>query len=242
MVWLYRQREPVALGTSFALLAAAVLLWQFSPGLSQALEAPPAETVVQLDDALPEPPPAPPPPVARPPLPQPEPVAQTPVARAPAPQPTPQPAAQPDSAQPEAVPVAPPPPPVANAAQAAVQTPPPPSPTPVPAVDHAAQARQASAGYVGQLRAYLNSIKRYPNSREARQLRPTGVVKAWLELDRSGQVLDVGIEASAGTALLDNEALRTLRTGRYPAFPPEAFAGEARHRFVVPLEYLVDGG
>lgn len=243
MAWIYRQREPVALGTSFALLAAAVLLWQLSPGLSQALEAPPAETVVQLDDAPPEPPPTPRPPVAWPPLPQPEPVAQTPVARTPTPQPTPQAVTQPDSAHPEAVPVAPPPPPVAvaNAAQAAVPAPPPPSPAPAPAVDHAAQARQASAGYVGQLRAYLNSIKRYPNSREARQLRPTGVVKAWLELDRSGQLLDAGIEASSGTALLDNEALRTLRNGRYPAFPTEAFAGEGRHRFLVPLEYLVDG-
>ena len=111
-----------------------------------------------------------------------------------------------------------------------------------PPVDNAAQARQASAQYVSQLRAHLNSIKRYPNSREARQLRPTGVVKAWLDLDRSGQVLDAGIEASSGTALLDNEALRTLRNGRYPAFPAEAFGGEARHRFVVPLEYLVEGG
>jgi protein TonB len=109
-------------------------------------------------------------------------------------------------------------------------------------VDTAAPARQASAQYVSQLRAYLNSIKRYPNSREARQLRPTGVVKTWLDLDRSGQVIDAGIEASSGTALLDNEALRTLRTGHYPAFPAEAFGGEARHRFVVPLEYLVDGG
>lgn len=242
MAWLYRQREPVALGTSIALLMAAVLLWQLSPGLSQALAPPPPETVVQLDDAPPEPQPAKPPSLIRPPAPLPDPAPQSPVVRTPLVQTAPQPMAQPAAAHPDAVPAPPPPVPVANAVQAALQAPPQPIPAPPPALDHTAQVLQANANYVGQLRAYLNSIKRYPNSREARQLRPTGVVKAWLELDRAGQVLDAGIEASAGTALLDNEALRTLRTGRYPAFPAEAFAGEARHRFLVPLEYLVDGG
>lgn len=237
--WFYRQRDPLALSSSLALLLGAVLLWKLSPGLSQALEAPAPETVVRLDDALPDPPP-PPSTWPQPPTPAAVPQAQ-PTPAAPA---RPSPAPTPESAHPEAVPVAPPPPapaPVAPApvAPAPVAAPTPPAPPPV---DTAAQARQASAQYVSQLRAYLNSIKRYPNSREARQLRPTGVVKAWLELDRNGQLLEAGLEASSGTALLDNEALRTLRNGRYPAFPAEAFGGEARHRFVVPLEYLVDGG
>lgn len=235
--WLYRQRDPVALSSSLALLLGAVLLWKLSPGLSEALESAVPETVVRLDDALPEPPPAPP--LAKPPP------VQTPVHQAqPTPAPTPQArlAPVPESTHPDATPVAPPPPPApAPVVMAPAVAPAPPAPAPPP-VDTGAQARQASAQYVSQLRAYLNSIKRYPNSREARQLRPTGVVKTWVELDRSGQVLDAGIDTSSGTALLDNEALRTLRTGHYPAFPAEAFGGEARHRFVVPLEYLVDGG
>ncbi|MBP6676424.1 MAG: TonB family protein [Vitreoscilla sp.] len=239
--WLYRQRDPVALSSSFALLIGAVLLWKLSPGLSEALETPASETVVRLDDALPEPPPPPlPTPVAKPLPPVQVPVPQAQATQAPTPQVRLTPVSEPSHADAApAVPTPPPaPPPLPTAPVAAAAL-----PAPVtPPADNAAQARQASAQYVSQLRAYLNSIKRYPNSREARQLRPTGVVKTWLYLDRSGQVLDAGIDTSSGTALLDTEALRTLRNGHYPAFPADAFAGEASHRFVVPLEYLVDGG
>jgi protein TonB len=102
----------------------------------------------------------------------------------------------------------------------------------------AAAARNPDAAYIGELRAYLNSIKRYPTSREARQLRPEGTVRLWIELDRAGQLLGAGVESSAGSLLLDNEALRTVRNGRFPPFAADAFAGQASHRFVVPIEYL----
>ena len=82
---------------------------------------------------------------------------------------------------------------------------------------------------------------RAPNSREARQLRPQGTVKVWIEIDRAGQLLSSGVDTSAGSLLLDNEALRTVRNGRFPPFPAEAFAGQSFHRFVVPIEYRVDG-
>ena len=119
---------------------------------------------------------------------------------------------------------------------------PPPAPAPVaaPALAPAAHTASAEDAYKSQLRAYLNSIKRYPNSREARQLRPTGTVRLWLEIDRSGQLINAGIETSAGTSLLDVEALRTVRGGRYPAMPEAAFGGEASHRFTVPIEYTLD--
>jgi protein TonB len=104
--------------------------------------------------------------------------------------------------------------------------------------------RNASAddGYLGELRGYLNGIKRYPNSREARQQRPQGTVRVWIELDRTGQVLGSGVHSSSGSPLLDNEALRTVRTGRYPPFPADAFVGQTFHRFVVPIEFVLEGG
>lgn len=91
------------------------------------------------------------------------------------------------------------------------------------------------------MRSYLNGIKRYPTSREARSLRPKGTVKVWIELDRAGQLLNAGIDAGSGSIILDNEALRTVRNGRYPAFPDEVFDGQPSHRFIVPIEYLVEG-
>lgn len=95
------------------------------------------------------------------------------------------------------------------------------------------------AQYAGQVRSYLDSIKRYPSSREARQLRPEGVVKVWLVLDRSGALQDTGVEQSAGTALLDSEALRTVHQGHYPAWPDDAWPGQSTHRFVISIEYSV---
>ena len=52
---------------------------------------------------------------------------------------------------------------------------------------------------------------------------------------------DAGIEASSGSILLDNEALRTVRNGRFPAIPPEAFTGQASRKFIVPIEYITSG-
>ncbi|MDE2081437.1 MAG: TonB family protein, partial [Burkholderiales bacterium] len=131
-----------------------------------------------------------------------------------------------------------PPPPVAAPA------PPPPTitpPTPAPVRAAAAAALPPEQVYAERLLAYVNSIKRYPSSREARQLRPQGTVKVWLEIDRTGQLLASGVEASAGVLLLDQEALRTVRNGRYPAFPADAFGNQPKHRFVVAMEYLRPG-
>ena len=117
----------------------------------------------------------------------------------------------------------------------AAPAPPAPAPPPPPA-----PSRNVDDGYLGELRGYLNGIKRYPNSREARQLRPQGTVRVWIELDRAGKLLGAGIDTGSGSLILDNEALRTVRNGRYPPFPAEGFADQSFHRFIVPIEFLVD--
>jgi len=91
--------------------------------------------------------------------------------------------------------------------------------------------------YLSQLVAYLEKIKRYPSSREARQSRPEGTVQLWLELNRLGQLLAVGVVNSSGFNLLDQEALKTVRTGQFPAMPESAFSGQTSHRFHVQLRY-----
>jgi protein TonB len=99
---------------------------------------------------------------------------------------------------------------------------------------------QIQAGYETIIRRYLESIKRYPTSREARLQRPTGKVGVWLEVNRDGSLKDAGIAKSADSLVLDNAALSTIRNGKYPPFPPEAYPGESSHRFTLTLEYTLE--
>lgn len=110
------------------------------------------------------------------------------------------------------------------------------------AVESAAAAVKASAraAYEATLRAYLERIKRYPSSREARQTRPRGVVRVWLDLDRSGRLLDSGVLDTSGSNLLDGEALRTIRGGTYPSFSDHEYQGESRRRFTAALSYTIE--
>jgi protein TonB len=121
--------------------------------------------------------------------------------------------------------------------QTAVTEVPPAKPVPVPSLAPAPAILQSK--YEAQLLAYLEKIKRYPTSREARQTRAQGVVKVWLELSRDGMLMNAGIESSSGSNLLDNEALRTLRGGNFPSFSTEVFPGEASHRFSARLDYQI---
>jgi protein TonB len=238
IAWLNRHRDPAAAATTVVLFALSWSVYRLTPVVAAAVPTM-VETVMRFEELpLPEPAlPAPPMPAVRP---QPAPT-------------TPPPAVVPASPTPvtpapvqtvAAVPVAAPAPPAV--ATPAATTPvlphvPPPVPAPVLPPAPVAPARNLEDAYRGELRGYLSGIKRYPNSREARQLRPTGTVKVWIELDRAGQLIGSGIDSSSGSSLLDSEALRTVRNGRYPTFPAEGFPGQSFHRFIVPIEYLVDG-
>jgi len=93
-----------------------------------------------------------------------------------------------------------------------------------------------SASYTGKVRAYLNSIKRYPTSREASIQRPEGKVRIWFVLKRDGSLVDAGVEDSSNSILLDNAGLTTVRRGSMPPFE-SAFGSEETHRFTVDLEF-----
>jgi protein TonB len=205
-----------------------ILFWALANGLAQRL----VEVVKQpiqtrlIEEAKPPPPPPPdklpPPPLTPPPL-----MTQVPVP--PVVQPPPPPVITPPPPPIAPPPNITPPPDVARAAISAPAPPPPPANAARPSPE---------ALYGAELRNYVNGIKRYPTSREARQLRPEGTVRVWLEIDRAGQLLDSGVETSSGVLLLDQEALRTVRNGRFPAFPSDVYGGEPKHRFVIAMEYL----
>jgi protein TonB len=130
---------------------------------------------------------------------------------------------------------APPPPEAPRAAE----TPKPVDAPPAPPVTRAGPTLgQIQSGYEGIIRNYLESIKRYPTSREARSQRPQGKVGIWIEVNRDGSLKDAGILKSSDYIILDNAALSTIRNGKYPPFPADAYPGQTSHRFSATLEYI----
>ncbi len=97
-----------------------------------------------------------------------------------------------------------------------------------------------SAKYESYVLAYLEKAKRYPTSREARQSRPQGTVKIWLEINRAGELVNYGLTQTSGSNLLDNEALKIAKFGEFPPFPEGVYANESTHRFVASLKYEVN--
>ena len=92
------------------------------------------------------------------------------------------------------------------------------------------------AEFIARIRTYLNSVKRYPTGREASQLRPEGSVRVWFVLRRDGSLVEMGIEESSNSNLLDDAARKSVSRGAFPAFP-EQFRPEMQHRFIVELQF-----
>jgi protein TonB len=181
------------------------------------LPEPDPEPVVEI----PEPPPKPKP---KPPEPKPQPPKPKPVVAKPAPTPTPTPP-PPQAVVAKAAPVAP-------AAPVAAPTPP-----AAPRVDAAA----IEGRYTAALRADLERYKKYPTGREASLQHPEGDVVVWLLVDRSGNVVDSGIETKAKNMLLNKAAQTSLRRlEKVTPFPQEAFGGKDRYRFTATFVYNVE--
>jgi protein TonB len=107
-----------------------------------------------------------------------------------------------------------------------------------PAADAPDAKRNAEALYASQVRAHLQSTKRYPTGREASLQRPSGTSVIWFIVRRNGELSDSGVETSSGSMLLDNAALSTVRRGAYPAFPDEIWPNKTQQRFTVELKFI----
>ncbi|MET2988198.1 TonB family protein [Herbaspirillum seropedicae] len=228
---LFRFREPLATLPSLVVLAVLIIA-----GVQKATELKrkedPQPVQIALMELPPPPPPQPKPQVEPPPKPVEPPKKQEaprPVAK---PAPVKQTPAPVDPAPPSAnAPVVPAPPstPAAPPVQAAPVAPPAPPPV------NTANIEQT---YVGQLRAHLNSIKRYPTGREASTLRPQGKVRVWFVLRRDGSVVDSGIESSSNSMLLDDAARKTINRAAFAPFPDDTYKGESTHRFTADLDFI----
>lgn len=203
------------------------------------------ETAMALTLAEPEPIPQPEPI----PEPEPEPVPQ------PEPEPEPTPVNDPDPII-EAPPVTPPKPEVKPKPKPEVkpkaETKPKPTPTPAKSTTPAPAKRPAPAApsapsvnvaalensYAQALRAQLEQTKRYPTGRQASLERPEGRVEVWLEVDRTGRVIDSGISSKARSMLLNRAAQASLQSiKQVRAFPADAFAGQNTKRFLATFDY-----
>jgi protein TonB len=223
----YRHRNPIAVvvAIGFLLLAYFVATHQLPAPHKPVSKQPVTITFAPPPPDAPPPPPEPPKPTP-PPTPPQKPTLQPPKPIAPQPAPSPTPTAAPSPPTPPAPtpPPATPPPPAPP-----VEEPPPPPPKP---------KADLTGQYAAQVRAYVNSIKRYPTGREVSLQRPKGTTRVWFTLKRDGSLVDADIETSSDSIYLDKQALKTVRGGTYPPFPADLYAGEEQHRFTVDLDFV----
>lgn len=112
------------------------------------------------------------------------------------------------------------------------------SPEPLAASTGAADAGRIRVGYQSVLRGLIERCKEYPPLARRGRMEGTAVVR--VVLARSGAVRRDEVARSSSHALLDNAALRAVRTvGRFPAVPPEL--GGEELTFEVPITFRLTG-
>lgn len=106
-----------------------------------------------------------------------------------------------------------------------------------PNSETALTALAKESDYVNITRNYLQSIARYPASRETSLQHPLGEVAVWLEIERNGTLTGVGIAKSSDSMPLDSAAIATVRRAKYSPWPADLYPGESHRRFTIVFEY-----
>lgn len=238
----YDNREWIAKGSSVLL---GVLLALTISHLVIKHEAMPVDEPIQI--SLTEPPmdlPKPvemPPPVEQPKPkdPPPKPVApepvRSPVVAKPSPVPEAKPVSVPDAKiDPVAktIPTAEPAPPVAPQEKVMPKAEATPAPAPM-------QRNAAAEGHFAQdVRTQIERKKIFPDS--ARDLGMSGVVEVVYVLNRTGTLARAEVATSSGYPLLDQAALRAVRSATFAAFPADAWVGENQKEFRTKLVFSIN--
>jgi protein TonB len=112
-----------------------------------------------------------------------------------------------------------------------------PSTSPAPPAASAASAQPAiSSNWQGELAAWLEAHKTYPDQARRRGEQGHGSVR--FTVDHSGQVLDVAIVSSTGSSILDEAIERMLRGARVPPLP--ANMDETQVTVTVQIRYALE--
>ncbi len=95
--------------------------------------------------------------------------------------------------------------------------------------------------FIGVLHSYFKSITKYPKDRKARLQKMQGSAKIQFTMNRSGAISDVSVISSAGSPILDQQAISTVTNGNPPPIPANAWPGQAAHVFLVTIEFVSPG-
>jgi protein TonB len=100
------------------------------------------------------------------------------------------------------------------------------------------QRNAAAEGRFAQdVRTQIERKKIYPDS--ARDLGMSGTVEVVYVLDRAGKLMKADIASSSGYPLLDQAALRAVRSAAFAPFPADAWVGESQKEFRTKLVFSV---
>jgi periplasmic protein TonB len=92
--------------------------------------------------------------------------------------------------------------------------------------------------FAQDVRSRIERKKIYPDA--ARDLGMSGEVEVLYELDRSGNLIRAEIVSSSGSKLLDQAALRAVKTAAYKSFPEDAWLGSSSKVFKTKLVFTID--
>ena len=92
--------------------------------------------------------------------------------------------------------------------------------------------------FAQDVRSRIERKKIYPDA--ARDLGMSGEVEVLYELDRSGNLLRAEIVSSSGSKLLDQAALRAVKSAAYKSFPEDAWLGSSSKVFKTKLVFTID--
>jgi periplasmic protein TonB len=93
------------------------------------------------------------------------------------------------------------------------------------------------ARYAAELHANIDRRTVPPDSAQYRLHHPSGEVRVRFIVTRGGEPQGVALLQSSGSPLLDEAALNIVASGHYPSMPAGVFSGEAKHAFVVTIEF-----
>ena len=96
----------------------------------------------------------------------------------------------------------------------------------------------AESLFAQDVRSRIERKKIYPDT--ARDLGMAGEVEVLYELDRSGNLLRAEIVSSSGYKLLDQAAIRAVKSASYRSFPDDAWMGASSKVFRTKLIFTIN--
>lgn len=96
----------------------------------------------------------------------------------------------------------------------------------------------AESLFAQDVRLRIERKKIYPDA--ARDLGMSGEVEVLYELDRAGNLIRAEIVSSSGSKLLDQAALRAVKSAAYKSFPEDAWMGASSKVFRTKLVFSIN--